>query len=78
MDEKAALSAGEAARQSPALQRYVNDLRRYIEANGGLFADDWGDPDQPLSIYADGDHVSRDFRERYTELFLRKHPEFFR
>ena len=65
-------------RQSPALQRYVNDLRRYIEANGGLFADDWGDPDQPLSIYADGDHVSRDFRERYTELFLRKHPEFFR
>jgi hypothetical protein len=65
-------------RQSPALVRYVRDLRRYIESEGGSFADDWGDPDQPLSIYADGDHVSRDFRERYTELFLRKHPEFFR
>jgi hypothetical protein len=65
-------------RQSPALKRYVGDLRAYIEASGGLFADDWGDPDQPLSVYADGDHVSRDFRERYTELFLRKHPEFFR
>jgi hypothetical protein len=64
--------------QSPALQRYLRGLRAYIESRGGLFADDWGDPDQPLSIYADGDHVSSDFRQRYTELFLRKHPEFFR
>jgi hypothetical protein len=65
-------------RQSPALRRYVADLRAYIEANGGLFADDWGDPDQPLAVYADGDHLTRDFRARYTELFLRKHPAFFR
>jgi hypothetical protein len=53
-------------------------LQAYIESNGGLFADDWGDPDQPLSIYSDGDHVSPGFRKRYTELFLRKHPAFFR
>jgi hypothetical protein len=70
--------AGRPPRQSPALQKYVSDLRAYVEAHGGLFADDWGDPDQPLSIYSDGDHLSRDFRTRYTELFLRKHPAFFR
>lgn len=70
--------AGAPPRQSPALRRYVEDLRHYVEANGGLFADDWGDPDQPLAVYADGDHVLQDFRERYTELFLKKHPAFFR
>jgi hypothetical protein len=64
--------------QSPALQKYVRDLRAYLEAHGALFADDWGDPDQPLSIYADGDHISRDARAQYTEQFLRKHPAFFR
>jgi hypothetical protein len=64
--------------QSPALQRYVKDLKAYVEANGGLFADDWGDPDQPLSMYSDGDHISPDFRVKYTDQFLRKHPEFFR
>lgn len=64
--------------QSPALRKYMRDLQAYLEANGALFADDWGDPDQPLSIYGDGDHVSRDYRTRYTEQFLRKHPAFFR
>jgi hypothetical protein len=56
----------------------VRDLRAYLEANGALFADDWGDSDQPLSIYSDGDHVSRDARAGYTERFLKKHPAFFR
>ncbi len=64
--------------QSPTLRRYMKDLQAYIESQGGLFADDWGDPDQPLSVYADGDHLSRDFRERYTDQFLRKHPAIFR
>jgi hypothetical protein len=64
--------------QSPALRQYVRDLRTYLEANGALFADDWGDPDQPLSIYSDGDHVSKDSRAGYTERFLAKHPAFFR
>jgi hypothetical protein len=64
--------------QSPALQRYMRDLKAYLEANGAFFADDWGDPDQPLSIYADGDHISREGRRPYTEQFLRKHPAFFR
>lgn len=55
--------------QSPALQRYVAKLARYIEANGGIFFDDTGDPQQTLDWYEDGDHLSREGRRRYTELF---------
>jgi len=55
--------------QSPALQRYVAKLKAYIEHNGAIFIDDTGDPAQTLDWYADGDHLSHDGRERYTELF---------
>ena len=64
--------------QSPALQAYVRKLRAYLETNGALFYDDWGDPDQPLSIYEDGDHIAREYQRPFTELFYRKHPEIFR
>jgi hypothetical protein len=64
--------------QSPALQEYVRKLRGYLEANGAIFHDDWGDPDQSLSVYEDGDHIDKRFRLRYTELFYRKNPEIFR
>ena len=64
--------------QSLALQRYVKDLARYLMTNGADFCDDWGDPDEPLSIYEDGDHINRDYRSRYTELFVRKNPGIFR
>jgi hypothetical protein len=55
--------------QSPALQRYVARLTSYVEANGGVFIDDTGDPAQTLDMYEDGDHLSREGRRRYTELF---------
>jgi hypothetical protein len=64
--------------QSPALQRYVRSLWSYLQSNGAIFHDDWGDPDQPLSAYEDGDHVKKDFRSTYTEIFFRKNPEIFR
>jgi hypothetical protein len=64
--------------QSPALQQYVRQLWRYLESNGAIFHDDWGDPDQPLSVYEDGDHVTKSFRRTYTEIFFRKNPEIFR
>jgi hypothetical protein len=64
--------------QSPALQRYVKDLRQYVESNGAVVHDDWGDPELPLSVYEDGDHVRRDFKRPYTELFVRRNPEIFR
>ncbi len=62
--------------QSPGLQRYVSDLKAFLTANGALFHDDWGDPEQPESIYADGDHV-RD-RRHYTALFRRRLDPLFR
>ena len=64
--------------QSPALQRYVRSLWSYLQSNGAIFHDDWGDPDQPLSAYEDGDHLKKDFRRTYTEIFFRKNPEIFR
>ncbi len=64
--------------QSPALQDYVRKLRACLETNGALFVDDWGDPDQPLSIYEDGDHIAREFQRPFTERFYRKYPEIFR
>jgi hypothetical protein len=71
-------SAGGPPLQSPALQDYVRKLRGYLEANGAVFHDDWGDQDQPLSVYEDGDHVKKAFRRVYTEIFFRKNPEIFR
>jgi hypothetical protein len=64
--------------QPPALQEYVRRLWRYLETSGAIFHDDWGDPDQPLSVYEDGDHVKKAFRRTYTEIFFRKNPEIFR
>jgi len=62
--------------QPPTLARYVADLKAWLEANGALFHDDWGDPEQPESIYADGDHI-RD-RRHYTTLFRRRLDVLFR
>jgi hypothetical protein len=56
--------------QSPALQRYVAKLGAYVEAKGGVFMDDTGDPAQTLDMYEDGDHLSHEGRRRYTETFV--------
>lgn len=58
--------------QSPALQRYVRELRAYIEAHGGALIDDTGDPSQTLDLYEDGDHLSREGRRLYTERFAER------
>jgi hypothetical protein len=63
--------------QSAALARYVEDLRAYVTARGASFHDDRGDPEQPLSVYADGDHLQFDQRIPYTERFARSHAAFF-
>jgi hypothetical protein len=62
--------------QSPALQQYVNDLKAWLEARGAYVYDDWGDPDEPLSLYADGDHLTSAGRLRYTERFAERHARF--
>jgi hypothetical protein len=63
--------------QSPALTRYMAALARYIEANGALFLDDTGDADQTIEMYADGDHLSRDGRIRYTQMFYNRMRSVF-
>ena len=63
--------------QSPALKRYVADLKAYVEANGGVLLDDYGDPNQTLDLYEDGDHLSREGRLRYTELFAPRLSRLF-
>lgn len=60
---------GQAPHQSPALRRYVARLQAYIEARGGVFMDDTGDPAETIDLYDDGDHLSREGRRRYTEAF---------
>ena len=60
---------GRPPEQSAALRRYVSRLHAYVESQGGVFMDDTGDPAQTLDLYEDGDHLSRDGRRRYTEMF---------
>lgn len=63
--------------QSIALRKYVDDLTVYLTARDAYFHDDWGDPEAPLSLYADGDHLTAAGRIRYTERFAERHARFF-
>jgi len=56
--------------ESPALRRYVRDLRAYIEAGGGVLIDDTENPAMAALVYNDGDHIDRSERVYYTELFF--------
>lgn len=62
--------------QSDALKKYIDDLRAYLAAHDVYFHDDWGDPEQPLAVYADGDHLTQAGRMRYTERFAERHARF--
>jgi hypothetical protein len=64
--------------QSERLRKYVGDLRRYVEARGGAFHDDTGDPAMTLEMYEDGDHIARHARDRYTTLFFERLQPLFR
>lgn len=63
--------------QSEALTAYLQKLEAYLAARGAYYHDDRGDPDQPLSIYADGDHLTGRGRELYTSRFAERHARFF-
>ncbi|HUQ87101.1 MAG TPA: hypothetical protein VM096_06050 [Vicinamibacterales bacterium] len=64
-------------RQSTKLTKYLDALKAYLVAHGAYYYDDWGDPDEPLSLYADGDHLTADGRVRYTQRFAEKHAQLF-
>jgi hypothetical protein len=63
--------------QSAALARYLQQLERYLREHGAYYHDDRGDPDEPLSLYADGDHLTGAGREIYTQRFAERHARFF-
>lgn len=65
------------APRSAALERYLERLQAYLAGHGAYYHDDRGDPDQPLAVYADGDHLRTDARPGYTERFARRHAAFF-
>ena len=62
--------------QPAALTHYLDQLKAYVIARGAYYHDDYGDPNQPLSVYADGDHLRTDQRIPYTERFARQHAAF--
>ena len=53
--------------QSPALRRYIAELRAYVTARDAIFHDDTGDRALTIDMYEDGDHLARHARRRYTE-----------
>jgi len=64
--------------QSPALKKYVHDLREYVQAHGGILHDDTGDPAITLDMYEDGDHIARSARPVYTRVFYERLRVLFR
>jgi hypothetical protein len=69
---------GQPPDESPALARYVSDLRTYIDAHGAVLLDDRDDPQMARITYADGDHIARAETGRYTDLFFARLPSFAR
>jgi hypothetical protein len=58
--------------QSDALEQYVEDLRVWLESQGGALIDDTDDPVQTLDWYKDGDHMLGSKRRAYTERFAQR------
>ena len=63
--------------QSEALVRYLEKLQEYLEERGVYYGDDYGDPEQGLSTYSDGDHLTAAALVPYTDRFARRHAGFF-
>jgi hypothetical protein len=57
---------------TPELERYVADLRVWLEAEGGALIDDTGDALQTIDWFKDGDHMLGSKRRQYTEHFARR------
>ena len=71
-------AAADGGRAAAAI-RGAEEIRRRAArpisiAHGAYYHDDWGDPDEPLSLYADGDHLTADGRVRYTSASREARP----
>jgi hypothetical protein len=67
---------GQPPPESPAMTRYVQRLRGYLESHGAVLRDDRDDPVMATIEYADGDHIGRGERVRYTDRFVATTPIF--
>jgi hypothetical protein len=65
-------SDGVTSTQPPGLRQYTAALRHWLTQQGQYVIDDGDDPRLTIDMYADGDHVRRDARDRYTEIFNEK------
>ena len=57
------------------MSRYVRDCG-LVERRGGVLRDDRDDPVMATIAYADGDHIARADRARYTDRFFATTPIF--
>ncbi len=55
---------------TPEMQRFMADLRSYLEQNNVALYDFTGDPELPLAMYGQGDHI-REPKE-YTPIFFKR------
>ena len=61
---------------SPDLRPYLDDLKNYVESRGAAYVDET--PDLiPVEWYADGDHIGREWRDEYTQMFWEKNRSLF-
>ena len=54
---------------NPLLQKYMADLRSYLESQGCYLTDESGDQTLGLDMYVNGDHISDEASRRYLENF---------
>jgi hypothetical protein len=56
---------------------YADELERYFRENGAdhldLSRNEW----ETISLYGEGDHLNKKYRDRYMRLFLRYHRDLF-
>ncbi len=71
-------SVAEGTPESPEMQKYVAELKRYIEARGAMFVDMSGAEWETAELYKNGDHIGPKFHAQYTRLFVANVPELFR
>ena len=57
---------------SASLDRYIENLRDYLEAEDAGFIDMNGVPDIRLEHYAHTDHIKYEYMGRYTEIFFQE------
>jgi hypothetical protein len=64
--------------ESPKMQRYVAELKAYVEAHGAMFIDMTHASWESADLYKNGDHIAPRYLNQYTRAFFENLPELFR